>query len=39
MKLGKDKIKYQESLRNVETIWSLCNMPKTKARVPYGFSH
>lgn len=39
MKLGKDKIKYQESLRNVETIWLLCNLPKTKACVPYGFSH
>lgn len=39
MKLGKDKIKYQESLRNVETIWSLCNLPETKALVPYGFSH
>ena len=30
MKLGEDKIKYQESLKNTETIWSLCNLPKQK---------
>lgn len=26
MKPGEDKIKYQESLKNIEIIWSLCNL-------------